>query len=557
MNEHAKIIIEEAKSAIKVNQRPKAVLLLKKVLAEYKTDNIACNYAWFYLAYAEEAVEKRFNSCQNALKAYPDNENLKDKYDQLKLEVITEAKNALSKNRKEEAGHLFEAILESETDSEEIWLLFLETRETKKDRILCLEKILALNPENTTARDLLKKLQKNRTITFWLHPFQTEQNVCYVFEKYVEELLDIAEEIKPELKSQIKSLNYAIDKKQKNWQEGMWGNVFLVPTITAAAVISETLLKKEAYQDAFWVANYFGEMAKIPAERRRERYKETLDRLVLTACCAVGAEKSKELYRSQSNDEREEIKILKKHIERIVISRAMGSFYHKKKNKFCFRKAGAESASARQILNDSLAWTFDRNLNYFLDYDSPKVNGYVMRNLTSVFRLKLSERWKKKKKEWVELLSKKGYQDLVWDLKHVGALINPDDVGNINKELMEEIKDAAREDKYRKVYILLKDCANDLKKFLDSEAQTKLTFRNPPNPKLEDKYLARKFEKVPVFAHSGRPDDLDKAFEITKIVWAENINNPDLYNWMGYLEAISNSLPAAEKTAGELPGKPG
>jgi len=578
MEENAKKMLDEAKLAIGGNQKTKAVQLLYKVLESHGTDVNVCNTAWYYLAFAEETVEKRFDNIKKVYKTIPMNKDIGSKFEQVKSEVLKEARNALMANDKSKARQLLTGIIDVDKNNEQLLLLLFDTLETDDERIWCLENIVAINPGDIEARGKLESLRekvdlqisldesnisepgavseaappqtprKNREMRFWQSPYHTENDVCDRFEENVDELLAIAAEMKPEPRQQIKSIHFAKNTKHEKWKQGTWANIFLVPAVIPAADISEKLLSAGKYQDAFWVSNVFGEMSKILTERNRDKYKELFERLVLTACCAVGAKKSAELVRSRSDEDDEEIKILQRQVETICLRGAFGSFYNSKKEQYFNNKTGVNLTLANQIMNDSLAWNFDKSLQYFLDFDRPQVKGYVWRNIPTVFRLNFSDKWRGKRKEWEDILIKEGYHDLIRDLKDMGILINPDEVGKISQEQLEEIKRAERETNFKDVKELLNEIATDIRNFLYAEAQANLNYLTPPFPASKDQRLAKQFGRVPFIARTGGVNDLNEAIEITKGVWAEDIDNLDLQDWLGFLYAKSGSLGVAERT---------
>ncbi len=577
MDEDAKKIINEARQAIGGNQNAKALQLLNKALESYGDDISVCNQAWYYLTYVEETAEKRFINIKKVLKSYPGNADILNKFNQLRMEVIAEVKAAVNRNEKTVARRLLLEISEVEKNSEDIWLQLLEVAETDKERCQYLEKIVALNPDNKEALAQLGDIREQlstqasqqetgnggsitgdtqippgetqapeRKIGVWNHPFKNEMQVCEYFEENLDKLIEIAQRMDNEPGVQLRSLNFAKKAKQEKWKAGDWANVVLNPAVQPAADIAEKLMEEKKYPDAFWVSNVFGEMCKILVERNRKKYSEYFDRLVFAACCAAGAEKSEALNRSRSDKVEEEMKVLEKHIRHSCLNGAFGTFYHAKKETYFSAKSGLQSASAKHISNDALAWSFDHSLHYLLKFDRPQVKAYVWRNLPIVFKLKLSDRWSKKRKKWEDLLKIEGYQDVIRDLKDMRVLVNPDEVGIISQEVLEDIQRAERENDYKKINQMLRESANELMDYLYAEVQEKLMYISPPFPWFQNQKLRWEFQKVPPRAATGGPEDLEQCIDTTKEVWKQEIENTVLQDWLGYLYAKSGNLPAAE-----------
>lgn len=87
------------------------------------------------------------------------------------MATLEEAVNAIRMGDRETGRQLLEEILEVDENSEEVWLWLSSVVDTDEDREICLENVLALNPDNVVARRGLEAL---RTGTFNVHGIVNE-----------------------------------------------------------------------------------------------------------------------------------------------------------------------------------------------------------------------------------------------------------------------------------------------------------------------------------------------------------------------------------------------
>jgi len=73
--------------------------------------------------------------------------------------MLNQAVTAVKAGRKAEARRLLEAILEADQRNEQAWLWLGAVVDDPQERITCLENVLALNPNNETARQGLAALR--------------------------------------------------------------------------------------------------------------------------------------------------------------------------------------------------------------------------------------------------------------------------------------------------------------------------------------------------------------------------------------------------------------
>lgn len=87
------------------------------------------------------------------------------------MTMLDEAIEAIREGDKHEGRRLLEQILETEEDNEEVWLWLSSVVDTDEDREICLENVLALNPNNIIAE---KGLEALRSGTFNVHDMTGE-----------------------------------------------------------------------------------------------------------------------------------------------------------------------------------------------------------------------------------------------------------------------------------------------------------------------------------------------------------------------------------------------
>jgi len=577
MDENAKKLLDEARQASSAD-KARARQLLNKVLETYGNDNEICYHAWWYLSHIEETTEGRLEHVKKILTVYPKLDSVLKRLEQLKATLIQDVTKAIDAKDSAKARGLLTKLLDVDEHNEQVWLLFFQVAETDDERIDCLEHALAINPNNPEARGKLEDLKKftlppdleepvsiftqlppettpekppapalpkERSIRTWNNDgFRNEKDILDDFIRLVDELLEIVKGMEPTPKEQITRLQFSQDKYRK-WTHEQLSNIFLVPAVNAATDIAELLLKSDRLQEAFWTANVFGEICKVLIARNPERDQEFFTRLLFVACCAVADTKSAELGRTRTNENTAELNELRNPIGRICLTPALQTYFQRRANEFL--RGRIDEVLGEQVLNEALAWYFDKHLDYLLKNDRPQVKGYVSRNMPIVYRLKLSEQWNEKRKGWESRLKNEGQQDVLRDLKDLGGLVNPEEVGELNEEQLADIARADANNDYKRVNELLMESATDLRSFLYSEAQAKFHYREPALPNLKENRFKNQFNKVERLARVGNSDDLQEAIEITKKIWEEDIDNWELQDWLAYLYAKTNNLVAAEQ----------
>lgn len=75
------------------------------------------------------------------------------------MPTLEEAIQAIRMGDREEGRQMLEEILEVDENNEEVWLWLSSVVDTDEDREICLENVLALNPDNIVAQKGLEALQ--------------------------------------------------------------------------------------------------------------------------------------------------------------------------------------------------------------------------------------------------------------------------------------------------------------------------------------------------------------------------------------------------------------
>ena len=87
------------------------------------------------------------------------------------MPTLDDAINAIRTGNKEEGRQILEEILETDEGNEDVWLWLSSVVDTDEDREICLENVLALNPDNVVAQRGLEALQSG---TFNVHDIMRE-----------------------------------------------------------------------------------------------------------------------------------------------------------------------------------------------------------------------------------------------------------------------------------------------------------------------------------------------------------------------------------------------
>ncbi|MDA2937074.1 hypothetical protein MYX75_02270, partial [Acidobacteria bacterium AH-259-A15] len=388
--------------------------------------------------------------------------------------------------------------------------------------------------------------KKKRSLNRWDQPFRSGADVVRRFTELVDELLALVQESGLDLPADIRSLKFA-KSKYEAWLANSkmdHPNMFLAPSVQAAVAIATALEKSEWYPEAFWVSNYFGEMCKILIESHRKKYLICFERCLQVACSAISATQLAASALETRDEEESEIGKLAQRLTK-VSDDALGTYFDNRSLQFR-RTNRPETALGERVIHTILAKYFDARLRQLLRLDRPRVKGYVSANMPLVYRLKLSDDWAAKREEWERLIVEAGYEDVIRLLRDMGDLVSVDEVGEVDADRREDVRRAAANNDFNRVYELLADSAKELKSYLYSEAQKRLEFRAPPPPHLPDERLKTRFLQCQRLSRTNDPDKLRRALQIAQGIWQRDINNFELRDYVAFLQAKTSNLAAAE-----------
>lgn len=475
--------------------------------------------AWMLLAGISDSDEKRRDCYIRVVKMNPNNHGAAQMLEELNSRLFIEEKEAVS------------PILDN--TSLDVYL----PSDEPEDLIETLESGSEFKPK-------FKKTQK-----YWEQPFESEQEVIETFQDYLTELQNIAGIHTPELRNQINSLDYTQRQYTLALEERKISNIFLAPGARAAIEIAEELLKQEMYLDSFWIGNIFGEYSKILISRNREKFGELFEKSYRLVCNSISGSWLLSPTTLSLDSDKVETNELEARLQKIS-QFALGTYFNKKHRKFLRNYQPDEALQEREI-NETLARHFDRRLKYLLKHDRPKVKQYVTENMPVIYKLNLDDTWDSTINEWEKLLHQAAYDDLLRYLKSTGVLVRASKIGEIDPSRLDDIRRAAALKDFGQVAELLEDNANELKTYLYSEAQLLLDYREPPQPELH-KQVFRRFSKARHLSRTNDPDKLQEAFGIIQDIWEKDIRNLELRDWVAYLHAKNNNLPAAEQMLDQI-----
>jgi tetratricopeptide (TPR) repeat protein len=386
----------------------------------------------------------------------------------------------------------------------------------------------------------------------WQHPFRSETDVANRFLDNLERLRTLSESLGEEFATKIKSIP-AADSQYRAWaakpEANLFTNMFLAPAVNAAITVAQELEKLGRHQDAFFVSNVFGEMCKILIARSRDKFIHDFEEFVLIACCATSGLSLADPS-SRGSEDQGEIEMLRKRMHH-VCDDALGTF---------FRRDGRFSQTKRPetdlgdwAVNEALARHFDRQLHHLLEANRPGLKDYARENMPSVYRMKLTgENAGRRREEWERLLIDAGYDDVLRLMKDMGDLVNPDEVGIVSVEQRNDVMRAAASNDKERVAQLLENSAKELKTFLYTEAQLRLSYREPKPPNLRQAWMRSDFNKLQRLSKTDDPDKLRTALGLAQAVWQEDVGNLNLRDWVAYLQAKTGNLTTAQQMLDEV-----
>jgi hypothetical protein len=387
----------------------------------------------------------------------------------------------------------------------------------------------------------------NGVINRWRYPFRTESDVTGSFLQNMDELVQRMDLLAVDKGRFVRDIEFS-KSKYHSWisRPGELSNMFLAPGAEVAASVATSLQKFGFLAEAYWISNTFGEMAKILVARNREKYRRVFEDLLVTGCYAICDSWLSDTSIQPTGADVGEIDRLSTHLENLILQSALATFFSFKLGRFTQDKKPDHSFGER-LVSDALARHFDRRLRSLLEDDRPRVEEFARLNLPTVFQLNLTEDWAlEKRNSWKKSLADAGYDQTIRLLEDLGDLMNPDEVGQINKDRRDEINRAALNNDFERVNDLFSESAKELRSFLYREAQNRLEYQEPRVAAV-DRDQRRAFDRAIKLVRSEDPDSILQALRIMQEVWTADIHNVDLRDWVAYLQAKSGNRPAAEK----------
>lgn len=119
--------------------------------------------AWHWLANLSDSTEGKLSYLEKVLEIEPENESAKSEYASAKnainLTLLAEARSAAVAGRKQDANDLLDAFIAENPESEDGWILRSHLADGFEEKIAAFEKVLAVNPENVSAKSGLESLR--------------------------------------------------------------------------------------------------------------------------------------------------------------------------------------------------------------------------------------------------------------------------------------------------------------------------------------------------------------------------------------------------------------
>ncbi len=112
--------------------------------------------AWLWLASVAESAQEALAALERVLSLNPANERARSAAHSARLQLGVSAARSGKKPR---ARALLRLVVSAEPNNELAWMWLANVAETPADAVSCLEKVLAINPENALARSTLERLR--------------------------------------------------------------------------------------------------------------------------------------------------------------------------------------------------------------------------------------------------------------------------------------------------------------------------------------------------------------------------------------------------------------
>jgi hypothetical protein len=144
--------LQNAYTLIKAGQKSQAFEMLKPLVKQQPDDA----EGWWLVANTAPTPQIAAQACERVLALKPD---YMPAVQMLSEHRLVESRNLLDQNKKLEARDLLQTVLDRQPDNAHAWLLMASAAPSQIDAVLTLQKFLAIEPENTMARQLLMDLQ--------------------------------------------------------------------------------------------------------------------------------------------------------------------------------------------------------------------------------------------------------------------------------------------------------------------------------------------------------------------------------------------------------------
>jgi hypothetical protein len=386
----------------------------------------------------------------------------------------------------------------------------------------------------------------------WTQPFRRESDVGASFVQHVDVLIEKAATLPPQIAVKAKRLDTAKSEHAK-WAQlqttspgSQRTNVFLAPAVLAAADLADAFLLAKSYGDAFRTANMFAEMGKILVTRSKEKYQEVFVRCLMIASNAVAAAEL-DPTKWHGVDQMSEVDTIIRRIEDACLRRALSTYFQSASGEYK-RANRPDEELHKRILNQAIAKFFDTRLQYLIQHAKPRVKDFIWANLPKVYPLELPDEWEAKRKNWKVQLSEAGFQDQIDLMEKMLLLVNPSEIGELEEGEKDEIKRAAVNNDFKRIAKVLERSANAIKTLLYRDAQEKLaTFRVPGRPQFRSPKHNDWFGKIFGWSHSEDPSKLKEGLSLATELWREDIDNLQMREWVGYLNARTDNPHPAEQ----------
>ncbi len=302
----------------------------------------------------------------------------------------------------------------------------------------------------------------------------------------------------------------------------------LVAVLRSGVEAATFLNRQESCGQAFWIANALYQAGKIVSFREKNNTPKMMERLLVIAADAA----ARLVPSSVAIDD------LQMAIDRIITLAHSTRYVGR-----TFASVRPDLGIVEKIALDTIAADFDRRLREMVESDRPSINEYVSNNMPKLYRMRLSPEWLACRDAWEQAIIDAGYDDTLRSLKSLGLLVRVDQIGIILPDARDQIRMAADAGDYASIRKLLEPSEKELRNLLYKETQTALVFREPPSPTLRQQHREPWQRAMRTLRNHGPRAAMVKVSEI----WQEDANNLDIRDWAAYLHAQDASKLQAER----------